>query len=291
MKQREFCIVGLGLLGGSYAIALTNAGCRVTAVDVRAEALDYARGQGWIAEGALPEQAEALLGRAEVIVLGLYPQDVVPWVQQFQPFFQPGVLLTDVCGVKRAVVERVQDVLRPDAELIACHPMAGKEVSGVEYADCAIFRPANFLITPTEKNSAEAIAFAHELGRTLGFAHITELSCARHDEMIGYVSQLTHAIAVALMNANDDPELPLTTGDSFRDLTRIAKINDKLWSELFLENSDLLIQEIDRFSAELGKLRTALEQEDKDALCTMFRASTARRKLFDRTEAEKTREN
>lgn len=109
--------------------------------------------------------------------------------------------------------------------------------------------------------------------------------------MIGYVSQLTHAIAVALMNANDDPELPLTTGDSFRDLTRIAKINDKLWSELFLENSDLLIQEIDRFSAELGKLRTALEQEDKDALCTMFRASTARRKLFDRTEAEKTREN
>ena len=125
----------------------------------------------------------------------------------------------------------------------------------------------------------------------MGFARITELSCEKHDEMIGYVSQLTHAIAVALMNANDDPELPLTTGDSFRDLTRIAKINDKLWSELFLENSDLLIQEIDRFSQELQKMRTALQQKDKETLCTMFRASTERRRLFDRTEALKTQKS
>lgn len=291
MKQREFCIVGLGLLGGSYAMALSRAGGRVTAVDVRREALEYAKEQGWIQAGALPEDAPALLHDAQVIVLGLYPQDIMPWIMQYQQHFRPGVLLTDVCGVKRAVVSRVQEILRPDAELIACHPMAGKEVSGVEYADCAIFRPANFLITPTEKNTPEAIQFAHELGKTLGFARITELSCEKHDEMIGYVSQLTHAIAVALMNANDDPELPLTTGDSFRDLTRIAKINDKLWSELFLENSDLLIQEIDRFSQELQKMRTALQQEDKETLCTMFRASTERRRLFDRTETLKTQKS
>ena len=281
MGPREFCIVGLGLLGGSYAMGLTRAGYRVTAVDVRPQAIQYAREHGLIVEGAVEDFAP-LLARADAVVLALYPDTLVRWVEENQGLLRPGTLLTDVCGVKRCVVGRVQAILRPDVEFIASHPMAGKEVSGVEYADCAIFKPANFLITPTEKNTPRAIAFARELGETLGFARISVLTCEEHDKMIGYVSQLTHAIAVSLMNANEDPHLPQTTGDSFRDLTRIARINETLWSELFFANRDMLIDEIDQFTAELGRLRQALEQGDEAALKAMFRKSTARRKLFDR---------
>ena len=286
MEQRKFCIVGLGLLGGSYAMALARAGCRVTGIDVRAEAVRYALENGLIADGAAAGDARvpALLGEAEVVVLGLYPGAMAPWVETHGGFLAPGALVTDVCGVKCAVVRRVQALLRPDVEFIPCHPMAGREVSGVEHADCAMFRQANFLITPTEKNTAQAIAFAEELGRTLGFAHITVLSCEEHDRMIGYVSQLAHVIAVALMNANDDPALPRTTGDSFRDLTRIAKINEHLWSELFFANRDVLVGEIDQFCAEMGRLRAALTGGDEAALKEMLRRAAERRREFDRIE-------
>ena len=204
MDKMNFCIVGLGLLGGSYAMALTEKGHTVTAVDVREAAIDWARRRGIITEGAT-DGFEPLLERADAVVICLYPDIAAPWLREHQKHFKPGVLITDVCGVKGHYVDEVQSFLREDAEFIACHPMAGREVSGVEYADCAMFRVANFLITPTAKNTRRGIAFAHALADDLGFARVTELTCAEHDKVIGYVSQLTHAIAVSLMNANDDP--------------------------------------------------------------------------------------
>ncbi len=282
----EICIVGLGLLGGSYAMGLTRAGCRVTAVDVRRAAIDYALEHGLIAEGAVEEFAP-LLARADAVVLGLYPHALVEWLRENQPLLKPGALLTDVCGVKGGIVEEIQGFLRPDVEFIASHPMAGREVSGVEYADCAIFAPANFILVPTEKNTPRGLAFVQSLAETLGFAHITQLTVAQHDRMIGYVSQLTHAIAVSLMNATDNSHLAEYTGDSFRDLTRIAKINETLWSELFFANKENLIAEIDQFSASLEGLKQALLRDDEDELKRLFRQSTARRKLFDRRRDER----
>ena len=170
MEQRNFCIVGLGLLGGSYARGLTEAGCRVTAVDVRGEAIRFALDKGWIAQGTT-EDARPLLEQAEAVVLGLYPHALIDWVRANARFLRPGTLVTDVCGVKQAVVGPVQDAMPEGVEFIASHPMAGKEVSGVEYADSAIFRPANFIITPTERNTPRGIAFARQLAETLGFAH------------------------------------------------------------------------------------------------------------------------
>lgn len=281
MIPQDFCIVGLGLLGGSYAQALTAAGCRVTAVDVRSEAIRFAQEKGWIAAGAV-ENFGPLLAQADAVVLGLYPQALAPWLREHQHFFKPSAFVTDVCGVKRCVVAEAQGLLRPDVEFIACHPMAGREVSGVEHADARIFWPANFIITPTEKNTPAGIAFAEELAKALGFAHISRLSCEEHDQVIGYVSQLTHAIAVSLMNANDDPRLVEYTGDSFRDLTRIAKINEDLWAELFFSNKDMLTREIVQFEAALTDLKEKLERDDVEGLKALFRSSTARRRLFDK---------
>lgn len=155
-KERNICIVGLGLLGGSYAMGLTGAGYTVTAVDVRPEAIRYALEKGIIAAGAVEDFAPLLAG-ADAVVLGLYPHALVDWLRNNQKHLKPGTLLMDVCGVKSGVVEEIQGFLRPDAEFIASHPMAGKEVSGVEHADCAIFKPANFIIVPTEKNTPRAL--------------------------------------------------------------------------------------------------------------------------------------
>ena len=278
-KERNICIVGLGLLGGSYAMGLTGAGYTVTAVDVRPEAIRYALEKGIIAAGAVEDFAPLLAG-ADAVAL-------VDWLRNNQKHLKPGTLLMDVCGVKSGVVEEIQGFLRPDAEFIASHPMAGKEVSGVEHADCAIFKPANFIIVPTEKNTPRGLAFARGLAETLGFAHITQLTCAEHDKMIGYVSQLTHAIAVSLMNANDNTHLAEYTGDSFRDLTRIAKINENLWSELFFLNKENLIAEIDQFSASLEGLKCALVENDETELKRLFVQSTARRRLFDKKREER----
>ena len=195
---------------------------------------------------------------------------------------KPHAFLTDVSGVKRNIVERIQSILREDLEFCASHPMAGKEVSGVKYADDAIFHIANFIITPTTKNTQAAIATLKEFARILGFTNISVLTPEEHDEMVGFVSQLTHVIAVSLMNTNDNTHLVEYTGDSFRDLTRIAKINENLWSELFFLNKDNLIREIDDFVKEINHLKTKLEQNDVEGLKELFIQSTIRRKRFDR---------
>ena len=195
---------------------------------------------------------------------------------------KPHAFLTDVSGVKRNIVERIQSILREDLEFCASHPMAGKEVSGVKYADDAIFHIANFIITPTTKNTQAAIATLKEFARILGFTNISVLTPEEHDEMVGFVSQLTHVIAVSLMNTNDNTHLVEYTGDSFRDLTRIAKINENLWSELFFLNKDNLIGVIDDFVKEINHLKTKLEQNDVEGLKELFIQSTIRRKRFDR---------
>ena len=280
MKQHNICIVGLGLLGGSYAMGLSAAGHTVTAIDLRPEAIVFALDKGIISQGAVQNFAP-LLEAADAVVLGLYPHALVPWLQENQQFCKPGAFLTDVCGVKTGLIEEIQHLLRPDLEFIASHPMAGKEVSGVEFADCAIFKAANFILTPTEKNTPEGIDFATQLAQTLGFARIVSLSCAEHDKMIGYVSQLTHAIAVSLMNASDNTHLAEYTGDSFRDLTRIARINEFLWTELFLLNAENLTSEIDQFIAALTDLKQKVAAQDTEGLQALFRQSTQRRKAFD----------
>lgn len=279
-KDTRFCIVGLGLLGGSYAQGLKANGFYVTAIDINEESIDYALNQGWIDEGGVTPTNQLL--DVDCIVLGLYPNVVVEWMKQYQDKIKSGCIITDVTGVKRGIVPEIQSILRPDLEFVASHPMAGREVSGVQYSDPNIFKPANFIVTPTDKNTDTAIEFVKDLSKELSFNRTTELSLSQHDEMIAFLSQLTHVIAVSLMNTNDNTHLVEYTGDSFRDLTRIAKINENLWSELFIMNKDYLLKEIDDFLDEMKRFRDTLETEDIEEMKRLFIQSTTRRKLFDK---------
>ena len=280
-EESHFLIIGLGLLGGSYAQGLKRKGYHVSALDINPESIAYALEQGWIDEGAVGFD-EKLVAQADSIVFGLYPQALLEWIDQHQDSFAPNSRITDVTGVKEQIVTQVQQKLRPDVEFIASHPMAGREVSGVQYADCSIFEPANFIITPTAANTEAGIAWVRSLAEALNFRNIAVLSPAEHDKMIGFLSQLTHVIAVTLMNTSDNTHLVDYTGDSFRDLTRIAKINESLWTELFLMNKQNLVREIYEFAAELAHFRSVLENEETDEMKRLFRQSTQRRKCFDK---------
>ena len=280
-RSKRYLIVGLGLLGGKYALELTRAGFAVDAVNRSEKHLQYALDKGYIRSGKTHD-FEDLVAGADHIIFGLYPATLLEWFKTYGHLIKPGCIFTDVSGVKTGLVEPIQAMCPPGAEFIASHPMAGRETSGVEHAAEVNFAPANFIITPTEKNTPRAIVWITELAEVLGFEHISTLTPAEHDQMIGYVSQLCHAIAVSLMCANDNTALCEYTGDSFRDLTRIAKINETMWSELFLWNRENLIAEIDQFGAALGQLRQALADGDRQGLEEMFRLSTRRRAMFDK---------
>ena len=264
-------------------MALHRNGFRVTAITKEQSDLEYALEKGMIDAGSTAVDP-ALVGEADLVIFALYPHDLVDWIKSYQHLFSPGTILSDVTGVKCAVVYAVQDSLRADVEFIAAHPMAGRESSGVRNSDDSIFRDANYIIVPTEKNTQHAIEICESLGRLLGFGRISMLSPGAHDEMIGFLSQLTHCIAISLMNCNQSDELAEYTGDSFRDLTRIAKINDALWSELFLLNKEPLLRQMRAFEAELASLRRTIEQDDRAALREKMKRSTERRKIFDKTK-------
>ena len=281
IRNRTFLIVGLGLIGGSYAKALHRNGFRVTAITKEQADIDYAVEMGYIDEGST-EVDPRLVGEADITVFALYPHIFKEWIRDYQQYFKSGSYITDVTGVKSAVVYEIQDMLRSDVEFIAAHPMAGKECSGVQNSDDSIFRDANYIVVPTEKNTPEAIEMCESLGSVLGFWRVGVLSPEEHDEMIGFLSQLTHCIAISLMNCNRNDDLSKYTGDSFRDLTRIAKINDELWSELFLLNKKPLLREMQAFEDELKSLREAIEREDTDTIRAKMRLSTERRKIFDK---------
>lgn len=282
-KNSRFVIVGLGLLGGRYALGLTRAGYRVDGIDTDPAAVGFAVQNGYIQTG-LTQDFEELLRAADHLVVGLYPTALVQWARQYGPLLKPGCIFTDVAGVKEGLVQQVQAALPAGVEFIGSHPMAGKERSGIQNAAAVEFAPANFIITPTPANTPQGVQFARQLAQTLGFAHICTLTPAEHDRMIGYVSQLTHAIAVSLMCASDNGHLAEYTGDSFRDLTRIARINGPMWAELFLWNRGNLIAEIDQFSAALQGLKAALERGDRQGLEELFALSTQRRAAFDKQQ-------
>ena len=279
--SKKILIVGLGLLGGSYAKVLKRYGFHISAITLDQNSIDYAIKENIIDEGSI-ELDERMIGEAVLVIFALYPHVFVEWIEKNQWLLKSGALITDVTGVKRSIVYQIQDMLRPDVEFVAAHPMAGREVSGVENSTDRMFIGANYIVTPTEKNTPEAIQTCIELGRLLGFSNVTTLSPEEHDEMIGFLSQLTHCIAITLMTCNDKENMEKFTGDSFRDLTRIARINDLMWSELFVANKDVLLEQMDMFINKFNNLKAMLQAEDIDGMRAMMRHSTERRALFDK---------
>ena len=280
-KDKKFLIVGLGLIGGSFAKGLKKVGYQVGAIDIDEASITYALENNIIDSGKVVVEKE-YLESFDIVIMCLYPALEYEWLKNYQSLFKPGTLIFDVAGVKGESANKIRDLISDDLQMVFAHPMAGREVSGVCNSDDTIFKKANFIIVPSEKNTKEALEIVEEVGQILGFKRISYLSVEEHDDMIGFVSQLTHVIAISLMTCNDDKNLQNYTGDSFRDLTRIAKINENMWTELFIENKQKLIENIDEFIVQMEYIKSLISEEESEKLKEVMRYSTARRKLFDK---------
>lgn len=279
-KNHKILIVGLGLIGGSYAMALSKKGYEVGAITLNQKDINYAINNKIIAYGQVNVDKD-YVSQFDVVIFALYPKILLDWINNYHTYFKKGAIISDVTGIKKEIVYKIQDVLK-DCEFIGAHPMAGKEVYGVINASDTLLKKANYIVTPTNKNTQDAIDIAISIGEELEFANISILSPEKHDEMIAYLSQLTHCIAVSLMTCSENEHLKEYTGDSFRDLTRIANINEDMWSELFLMNKEELLKQMDLFINEFNKLKQTIKDEDVESMKDLMRLSTKRRKYFNK---------
>ncbi len=272
-------IVGLGLMGGAYAYRLSNKGYTVYGSDLDIDAIDYALDKKFIVNGSV--DPKDFIKEADLVVLAIYPKAILEFITKYKDLFHKGQIITDICGVKSDFVYKAYELSKP-AIYCSHHPMAGREKIGIRYSTECVFGGANFLITPTDGVEDYAIDTLKHIGVDLGFSNISVMDIQKHNRMIGFTSQLTHAIAVSLVNSDHDDDTKFYIGDSYRDLTRIAMINDSLWSELFLENRNYLLEHIASFEFELNLLKMALYREDKEALCKLFKSSTKIRKEMEK---------
>ena len=276
--MHNILIVGLGLIGGSYAKGLSKKGYNVFGLDKNIDTINLAYNERVIKNNN--NSIESFFKDIDTVILCLYPDDNVRWLNNNQHLLSSNTLITDVTGVKGKIVSDIKNILRKDLIFIPSHPMAGKEKSGYLYSDEKIFKDANFIITPYDH--FDKVDELVKLGNELEFSNIEILTVEEHDDIIGFLSHLTHIIACSLMQAHETDSFIRYTGDSFRDLTRIAKINENLWSELFLANKNVLLKEIKNFKESLSNIEKLLENEDLESLKESLRVSTERRKAFDK---------
>lgn len=274
--NKKILIVGLGLIGGSYAKRLSKKDYLVYGYDFNEQTITKAYEEKVIQNKTIDDLS--FFKNIDIVVLSLYPEDNVKFLKQYQKYFQKGTIITDTTGIKTKIITEILSFIRKDLILIPSHPMAGKEVSGYNNSDPNLFSDANFIIT---KISDEDITPIYKMAEDLGFLNIEALSIQAHDEIISFLSQLTHVIAIALMNTHDAESYINYTGDSFRDLTRIAKINENLWSELFLSNQTILLKEIDDFKNALNDVEEKIINQDLDGLKEIMIKSKKARILFD----------
>ena len=270
-------VVGLGVIGGSFAMALKEAGYDdVNAIDTNKETLVKAKNLGLIKEGSV--DGTELIKDADLIIISLYPRLVKDFIIKNKENFKDGAIITDATGIKKMFIEDVANVLPENIDFVFGHPMAGREKKGIDFADSKVFKGANYILTPISRNKPENLDKIENLAYELGFKRVKRITPEYHDEMIGYTSQLPHTLAVALVNSDiEGRETGSFIGDSYRDLTRIANINEDLWSELFLGNKENLLTSIENFEVELDKIKNAIKDDDTETLKALFIKSTNRR--------------
>lgn len=273
----KILIVGLGVIGGGYAMALKEAGYKdIYGVDINKETLKKAENMNIIKEGFLSE--EKIIGEADLIVLAIYPNLVKNFIMRNRNKFKKGALITDVTGIKQLFINEIVEILPENIDFVFAHPMAGREKKGIDYATNEVFKGANFLIVETERNKEENIRKIEELALEMGFEHIKRTTPTFHDEMISFTSQLPHVLAVSLINSDiEGRNTGQFIGDSYRDLTRIANMNEKLWSLLFLGNKKNLLTSMNNFEREFDKIKKCIEENDEKGLQELFIKSTIRR--------------
>lgn len=266
-------IVGLGLIGGSIARRMRGFhDCRLRAVDINQESILLAKADGVIDEGFLT--GEGALEDADLVILCLYPQANIDFIKRYVKHLKPGAVITDVSGVKEYVIAAMRQLLPLEIDFIGGHPMAGREVGGYQSSTDTLFDNASYLITPTPENKPENIALIRGLAKHIGCTTVITTTPEEHDAVIAYTSQLMHVMAVALC---DNPMIERSTffsAGSLRDCTRVAVINEKMWSELFCENKNHLLNRIEEMQHSLSKIAEAVRAEDRDTLEAIMRHAT-----------------
>ena len=273
-------IVGLGVIGGSYGLALKDKNIDVYGIDTNYKTLRKAKNMNIIKDGYIYNSIESkdLVSKSDMIIVSIYPKKIKEFVEVYKSYFSEELIITDVTGIKEKLISDLEEVLPNHVDFIFGHPMAGREKRGIDYASSNVFEKANFIITPTEKYKERNIKVVEDLLRNMGFSTVNRISPKDHDFIISFTSQLPHVLAVSLINSDD---LTFDTGsfigDSYRELTRIANINEDLWSELFLGNKENLLARIENFEKELLKIKNCLLNDDDEVLKEIFKEATRRR--------------
>lgn len=270
--MRRVLIIGLGLIGGSYAKALSQTGLyRVDAFDRNEKVLLQAEQDGVIARGiSKPEQIEDVY---DIVVLSLYPEGSVAFMFQYANRVRSAIVC-DVAGLQGVFVNRLADFLKQEKiAYVSLHPMAGRERSGYEMAVATLFVDRSCLYTNITASSTN-LKQIKQMHAEIGFAVMQQVEPEAHDRLIAYTSQLPHVIAAAFMNGWQSRPIKGFTGGSFEDLTRVADMNTDLWQSLFLENKEALLIEIEVFEKQIGAFKAALEQTNKETLYTLMHDSS-----------------
>ena len=280
LRELAFAIVGMGLIGGSYAKALRKLKVRrIMGMDISAGIAHACLNANMIDE--VVEKDGSNLKEADVVICSVYPEAIVDFVRSNLGNFSEGTLLTDATGVKGTMPREIQEMLPDGCEFLSGHPMAGRQGSGIAMSDAGIFNNSNYIIVPTEKNTAEAIGWLERFAEAIGCARTVKVTMEEHDRIIAYTSDLPHITAVALVNSasyNENTRYFIAGG--FRDATRVADINPELWSDLFLSNRENVIAEIENYQNQMERWKKAIVENDRDALKAIMREAGPRRRML-----------
>ena len=278
-QKKTALVVGLGLIGGSVAMALRGfENYRLVGTDCSSQTRSYAVAHGVCDEVA--ERVEDVLGQADVVLFAMRPHGIAQQIEAFQDSFKPGALVTDVGGIKGAIMEAAQ-CLPDTVDFIGCHPMAGKETSGVENAEKELFHNAHFILTPGPRSTQEHVDLLQRMGKYMGFRDVVITTPEEHDAIIAYTSQLMHIIAVATCDDEDLFRCKGFEGGSFRGCTRVAALDVPLWTELFTMNAPALCRCIRTLEDNLRAYREVLERGDREQLVEKLTASARRKRKMN----------
>ena len=279
IKMLTVGITGLGLIGGSAAKAYKeNGNARVYGYDRDEKVLAAAINIGAL-DGVLTKEN---IASCDVILVALYPMATYDYILEIAPLLGEKNTVIDLCGVKGYLCERLFKVAREHGFLyVGGHPMAGKHVSGFYYSDAELFRNASMVIVPENENDADTVAKVTKLLEPLNFGNISVTTAKRHDEIIAFTSQLAHVVSNAYVKSPTAKVHKGFSAGSYKDLTRVAYLNETMWTELFLCNKDALTAEIDCIIENLKEYSDAMKNNDADKLKKLLYDGKVAKEMID----------
>lgn len=264
----NIAVVGMGLIGGSLCKAIKEK-CDYTLWGCDT---DSAVSQKALKENCVDEIIEKeKLGEADMTFVCLHPETTIKFIKKNAELFKKGSIVCDVCGVKTIVAEKCEGTLKKNGVFyVGTHPMAGREFSGFDYSSGSLFEGADFIITKTENTDKNAAAKVAALAEEIGFGEVVYSTPQEHDKIIAYTSQLAHIVSSAYIKSPTLEKQPGFSAGSFLDMTRVAKLNEKMWTSLFLMNRKAIKFELDMLIAHLKEFRSAIKYEDDEELMKLL---------------------